>query len=630
MDNLLKKRQNFVYEEKKKENLKKLKIESDGLSEEIIFDEEEDSKKNEYSIFDERRKKEKISDLKDKNIHEILKYGESIGIKNKKSHFDSDNDKSEKEDLENNKKNLITIFKEKNLFYPNLTLDQNFLLLLLQDYFVDKNGFLLNEISEKLSLKNKKKFLSRYIQNWINTGIIDAVPFRDGKNFFKIIKINPRKIPKYIKEICSKKNIKPINKINEEESKLINLIQEIYFGENNHKQNKNIFYLEKNILKHILNIIKQNINDNLLSHLKNQNLNKIFNFLQKNFQELNKINLDQYDFVSKKFLSFFLEKKYLIFEIPETGKKRKKLRTETRLNRIIYILTIIKEKNYLSFRDLSLSIEKNLENEKNFKIDKKTLLRILNDIEECKLIKLKKFLVTFKQKNSYNPFENFKQTKIFIIEKDFEISDEKLEGEKYIENPFYRENMKKAEKAKKAKKENLYIFDEDYNLKKEINKNQRYFDFFEMMKVIKEKIMFRKFKEFLIEKYIFFLIDKEISKIEKKLFLNNFEIIEKMINDLNLENGLGFDNIEYNDFSNLKNYFYPEECFFNKKYLIRISFFTKKLFSFLKKNVYWNLEDLKNNINSERLLKVSIDYLIEKKKIEIKIHNNKDFLIKYL
>ena len=630
MDNLLKKRQNLDYQEKKRVNSKKIKMEEPDLFDQIIFDEEDDLK-NKYTLFDEKRKKENKIDLKNKNIDELIKYGEEIGIKNKKSFFESDSDKSEKKEaLINNKQNLINIFKEKNLFYPNLTFDQNFLLLLLQDYFVDKNGFLLNEISEKLALKNKKKFLSRYIQNWINKGIIDAVPFRDGKNFFKIIKINPRKIPKNIKELFSKKNIKNIKKKEEIEfkSKLIKLIDEIYFGEKNHHENKRDFCLEKDFLKYILNVIKQNINNILELQLKNQNLYKIFNVLLKNYEEINKINLEQYDFLSKKFLSFFLQKKYLIFNIKEGEKKtRKKLRTETRLNRIIYILKIIKEKNYLSFRDLSLSIENNLENEKNFKIDKKTLLRILNDIEECKLIKLKKFLVTFKQKNSYDPFDEFKQTKIFILDKDFEISDEKLQEEKYLENPFYRENSKKKEKPKK---EDLYIFEDEFELKKEIDRNQRYFDFFELMKIIEEKIMFKKFKEVLVERYVYFLIEKEFEKIEKEFVFTNFEMIDKMIKDLNLENGLNFDNIKYTDFFLLKNYFKPEEFSFHKKYLTRLSFFTKKLFSLLKKNIYWNLEDLKDQINSERLLKISIDYLMQKKKIEIKIHNKEDFLIKLI
>ena len=95
-------------------------------------------------------------------------------------------------------------------------------------------------------------------------------------------------------------------------------------------------------------------------------------------------------------------------------------------NRYIFILNQVREKKVLTLNDVKHLILTDLEKEKDFIIDRKTIKRIFLNLQKMKLIKIMKFELTMKNtKQSYlHEKDEIKQEKVIALRRDLDENDE--------------------------------------------------------------------------------------------------------------------------------------------------------------------------------------------------------------
>lgn len=119
---------------------------------------------------------------------------------------------------------------------------------------------------------------------------------------------------------------------------------------------------------------------------------------------------------------------------PADGKQsinRRSLTVET-INRYIFCLNRIIEKGNTSTVDLRNEVKNELEKDKGFEIDKKTLKRIIDNLKQDKLIKTVDFEVTIEQASGQGIQ---KMIKTLVLDPDYNSSDEQLYQNPAINNP---------------------------------------------------------------------------------------------------------------------------------------------------------------------------------------------------
>src|SRR5690606_2759653 len=97
-------------------------------------------------------------------------------------------------------------------------------------------------------------------------------------------------------------------------------------------------------------------------------------------------------------------------------------------NRYLFCLNKIQEKALLSSIDLKHLIVEELECKKDYTIDRKTLKKILVNLESLGLIKILEFEITMKNKDyNYVKSNEIKQSKVYILRRDLEQTNQLLE-----------------------------------------------------------------------------------------------------------------------------------------------------------------------------------------------------------
>ena len=181
-------------------------------------------------------------------------------------------------------------------------------------------------------------------------------------------------------------------------------------------------------------------------------------------------------------------------------------------NRYIFILNILYEKKVLSFVEIKHHISNELEKNKEFMIDRKTIRRLLTTLEKIGLIKIVRYELTMRNliHKYLNSKEEIKQEKIIVVHRDVDINskifhhqvNEKLRNNKKNEGKINLDNkeLKKIiEENKKNENINNIVnnfIDKNNDIIKINLKEKLFIPIFNVLKKIENKNKINIKKEF--------------------------------------------------------------------------------------------------------------------------------------
>ena len=359
----------------------------------------------------------------------------------------------------------------------------------------EKEGISANELYIACDFIKRSKILNKIITYMENELSITHKALRKGKIMeFLYHIIDENKVSPRIKYLAN--NYKKIidNYIIEEKNKksFDNIINKEKISENPNQKIK-----EKNEAINMGNFLdKKNDNNkieciNLIEEEKEKDKN-----ISLSSEILNK---EDYDFILSKMKEVG---KKIIKESEDPNSMRKNFINYisnieknrnvslSSYNRYIFILNILYEKKILSFVEIKHHISNELEKNKGFEIDRKTIRRLLTTLEKIGLIKIVRYELTMRNLiyKYLNSKEEIKQEKIIVVHRDVDINDKIFHHQA---DEKLRNNNKKNESKliyedkdiKKIKDENINDKNINQILNKVIEKNN------DMIKVnLKEKL----------------------------------------------------------------------------------------------------------------------------------------------
>lgn len=117
-------------------------------------------------------------------------------------------------------------------------------------------------------------------------------------------------------------------------------------------------------------------------------------------------------------------------------KKKKKNQTQTRVGRLIFIWKLVKVKKSVSMIDISNLISTELEKDAPFKIDKKTIMRLIDDLESLGVASKKVFRIKIESQKILNDVTQF--NRVMVTDSFLQINDEQLRQDPCIRNPTFK------------------------------------------------------------------------------------------------------------------------------------------------------------------------------------------------
>ena len=443
----------------------------------------------------------------------------------------------------------------------------------------EKEGITANELYFNCDFIKRSKILNKIITYMENESTITHKALRKGKIMEFLYHItDEKKIPfrikflvDYYKQIINKYLL---NEKNENE-KHNNIKSKNKETEENNKEIKNIKKEEIKIDK-LLNSKDDNDLDNKpeIIKLDEENEEKISD--KKIELESEVLNQEDYNFILTKMKE---NNKKIIQQSEDPNSMRKNIINYllsieknknvplSSYNRYVFILNILYEKKVLSFVEIKHHISNELEKNKNFIIDRKTIRRLLTTLEKIGLIKIVRYELTMRNliHKYLNSKEEIKQEKIIVVHRDVDINNklfhhqanEKLRTNKKIENKYNiddKENKKIKEQNKKSKNQSLNkilnkVIDKNNEMIQINLKEKLFIPIYNILKKIEnknkidikkahEEFMQRLKRNFCNSKYIFNLYDKKDKENE---------IINKYRNDNLIENYYEKNNYTYFD-----------------------------------------------------------------------------------
>ena len=407
----------------------------------------------------------------------VEKFNKSNIVANAYLKFLKEND-NKKIYKENNKK--INIFNNSNIFKSltrALVVDDNEIKNVIKFHLYlnkDKEGVTANELYVSCDFIRREKILNKIISYMENDLSISHKALRKGKIMEFLYYISDEgKVPVRIKYLVSN-FVKILSKYNKEfkYNKNINVKPQSNIISLKHGETKTINKTinnptiiseeEKKEVEGInnkRNNIANNEKDNLISSEEDENLKEnAISEKNTNSEKINipleseRLNQDDYNFIlakleenKKKIIKDDEDqnamKKNVINYISNIEKNRNV--SLSSYNRYIFILNLLYQKKILSFVEIKHHISKDLEMNKGFIIDRKTIRRLLITLEKIGLIKIARYELTMRNlAHKYlNSKEEIKQEKIIAVHRDININDkmfynkaiEKLKPNKKIE-----------------------------------------------------------------------------------------------------------------------------------------------------------------------------------------------------
>jgi len=332
----------------------------------------------------------------------------------------------------------------------------------------EKEGVSANELYVSCDFIRREKILNKVISYMENESSISHKALRKGKIMeflYHIIdegKVPPRikYLVSYFKKIISKhnneaqsnkklikdnkKSITQIkNKENEDGKNKYNIEIKSKINTNN---NDNIINFKNDKEEDEENTSNSNIKNNII--LESEILNKEdYSFILDKMKEKDKkiIKGDDINVMSKNIINYI-----------SSIEKNKNVSLSS-YNRYIFILNLLYQKKVLSLVEIKHHISKELEQNKDFVIDRKTIRRLLTTLEKIGLVKITRYELTMRNlSHKYlNAKEEIRQEKIIAVHRDVDIND----------NLFYNKAIEKLKPNKKIETKND---DDDKDIKKMI------------------------------------------------------------------------------------------------------------------------------------------------------------------
>ena len=432
----------------------------------------------------------------------------------------------------------------------------------------EKEGVSANELYVSCDFIRREKILNKVISYMENESSISHKALRKGKIMeFLYHIIDEGKVPPRIKYLVSyfKKIISKHNNEAQSNKKLIKdnkkSITQIKNKEN--EDGKNKYNIE------IKSKINTNNNDNIINFKndKEEDEEKTSNSSIKNniILESEILNKEDYSFILDKMKE--KDKKIIkgddinvmrknIINYISSIEKNKNVSLSS-YNRYIFILNLIYQKKVLSLVEIKHHISKELEHNKDFVIDRKTIRRLLTTLEKIGLVKITRYELTMRNlSHKYlNAKEEIRQEKIIAVHRDVDIND----------NLFYNKAIEKLKPNKKIETKND---DDDKDIKKMIGNKSLNKLINDVMDKNNNKIIIN------LKAKLFIPIYNILRKIEAKRKINYQKefslLIQKLRQNLksfNYINNLYYQNNKENEIiNNYKNDNFIENYYKNTNY----------------------------------------------------------------
>ena len=377
----------------------------------------------------------------------------------------------------------------------------------------EKEGVSANELYVSCDFIRREKILNKIISYMENESSISHKALRKGKIMEFLYHITDEgKVPPRIKYLVSYFK-KILSKHSNETKSNKNLIKEnnksivpIKNNENENQDTKKKYSIE----------IKSKININSIDNINNfdykndkeeeedENNKSNSNIKNNIFLESEILNKEDYNFIldklkekDKKIIKgddINIMRKNIINYISNIEKNKNV--SLSSYNRYIFILNLLYQKKVLSLVEIKHHISKELEHNKDFVIDRKTIRRLLTTLEKIGLVKITRYELTMRNlSHKYlNAKDEIKQEKIIAVHRDVDIND----------NLFYNKAIEKLKPNKKIETKN----DDDEN---------------EIKKMIGNKSLNKLIND-VIEKNN----NKIIINLKTKLFIPIYNILKKI------------------------------------------------------------------------------------------------------
>ena len=375
----------------------------------------------------------------------------------------------------------------------------------------EKEGVSANELYVSCDFIRREKILNKIISYMENESSISHKALRKGKIMEFLYHITDEgKVPPRIKYLVSYFK-KILSKHSNETKSNKNLIKEnnksivpIKNNENENQDTKKKYSFE----------IKSKININSIDNINNFDYkndkeededNKSNSNIKNNiFLESEILNKEDYNFIldklkekDKKIIKgddINIMRKNIINYISNIEKNKNV--SLSSYNRYIFILNLLYQKKVLSLVEIKHHISKELEHNKDFVIDRKTIRRLLTTLEKIGLVKITRYELTMRNlSHKYlNAKDEIRQEKIIAVHRDVDIND----------NLFYNKAIEKLKPNKKIETKN----DDDEN---------------EIKKMIGNKSLNKLIND-VIEKNN----NKIIINLKTKLFIPIYNILKKI------------------------------------------------------------------------------------------------------
>ena len=310
-------------------------------------------------------------------------------------------------------------------------------------------------ISNLLVAHHRKKIVTRTLENLSKTEL-KTEGTRIGKNYFlKYLLENPEMRRELLArnqpwqgtlsaESTLQTNPKANNDMTEETTgqgpaldetyveMIAVLLSQVYSVFESSKQ------IEKVIQGHLLTDIVAKYQASFPKHLHSINtydkIKEVLQLLRSENPEGN--NLKYFDQLHlQRLLNFLLELQRKDSE-EELRRKKKKIQTQSRVSRLIYIWKLVKEKQSISMIDITNLIGTELEKDMPYKIDKKTIVRLIDDLESISVATKKVFRIKIESQKILNDVTQF--NRIMVTDSFVAIDDEQLKQDPCISNPTFK------------------------------------------------------------------------------------------------------------------------------------------------------------------------------------------------
>ena len=117
-------------------------------------------------------------------------------------------------------------------------------------------------------------------------------------------------------------------------------------------------------------------------------------------------------------------------KMKKTRRKSKRRITEFRINRVKHILNLVYAKNHiLSLTEIRKEFLNQYEKDFEFKIDKKTIKNLINQLQKVELLKIKKIRITAENKSK---FFHQVQIKCFVLKNNLTINWKELDLQELV------------------------------------------------------------------------------------------------------------------------------------------------------------------------------------------------------